>query len=149
MNLKSYCLLHLQISSKTLNSKFCKKIVVCQKNLKSLTPVWHYNDWCVNSCKHNKRDHGWLAAKICWYLLWRFFGSSIHVSSLLMDGFPEEANRATRIEINNSRVSSSGQFFYSFKIHTRLPVKLEICGLMFDSLKVLKNLCKSMKLLRL
>ena len=65
---------------------------------KSLTPMWHYNDWCVNSCKHNKRDHGWLAAKICWYLLWRFFGSSIHVSSLLMDGFPEEANRATRIE---------------------------------------------------
>ena len=116
---------------------------------KSLTPMWHYNDWCVNSCKHNKRDHGWLAAKICWYLLWRFFGSSIHVSSLLMDGFPEEANRATRIEINNSRVSSSGQFFYSFKIHTRLPVKLKICGVMFDSLRVLKNLCKSMKLLRL
>ena len=66
-----------------------------------------------------------------------------------MDGFPEEANRATRIEINNSRVSSSGQFFYSFKIHTRLPVKLEICGVMFDSLRVSKNLCKSMKLLRL
>ena len=28
-------------------------------------PIVHYNDWCVNSCKHNKRDHGWLAAKIC------------------------------------------------------------------------------------
>ena len=40
---------------------------------------------------------GWLPRFVDIFL-WRFFGSSIHVSSLLMDGFPEEANRATRIE---------------------------------------------------